>query len=349
MTEQHGFTARDRVLVVAPHPDDEAIATGGALQVARSAGAACRVLVITDGDNNPWPQRWIEKRWHIGGPERARWGAQRRQEALAALEVLGVRTDDARCFGFPDLGLTDLLMAGDGRLDARVAEQLDEFAPTRLFLPALADRHPDHSALHVLLRLALLRRPAPWPRLLTFGVHGAMPGASSFVLELTPAQQDAKRAAIMRHETQMRLSRRRFVAYARRQEPFGEAEATSAPQSDHPVSARIEAGRLGVHIDRERFGDSLRGQALLVVALRSDGVRVQRRIDLQGAHSGRIVDTATNRPAGSVELDPNAAVLQLAMPVDGNWSAAWIKLSRTVPGLFVLDRFGWQTIDCGAS
>jgi LmbE family N-acetylglucosaminyl deacetylase len=55
-----------RVMVLAPHPDDETLATTGLLQQAVSAGAAVRVLFVTDGDNNLWPQRAVERRWQIG-------------------------------------------------------------------------------------------------------------------------------------------------------------------------------------------------------------------------------------------------------------------------------------------
>ena len=60
-----------RILILAPHPDDESLGTGGLIQQALAAGAALRVLFITDGDNNPWPQRFIERRWFINAPERA--------------------------------------------------------------------------------------------------------------------------------------------------------------------------------------------------------------------------------------------------------------------------------------
>jgi len=78
MSEPLRLTAADRVLVIAPHPDDESIACGGLLLAARDADARRRVVTLTDGDNNPWPQRWIEKRWRIDATARARWGARRR-------------------------------------------------------------------------------------------------------------------------------------------------------------------------------------------------------------------------------------------------------------------------------
>src|SRR5689334_8641068 len=99
MSNSLALAASDRLLILAPHPDDESIATGGLIQVAREVGAPVRVIVLTDGDNNPWPQRWIEKRWHIDAAARARWGARRREEARAAMRVLGLEPQDALFFG----------------------------------------------------------------------------------------------------------------------------------------------------------------------------------------------------------------------------------------------------------
>jgi hypothetical protein len=65
MTRPLTFTAADRLLVFAPHPDDETIATGELIQLARASGAVVHVVFATDGDNNPWPQRWCERRLHI--------------------------------------------------------------------------------------------------------------------------------------------------------------------------------------------------------------------------------------------------------------------------------------------
>ena len=41
------IAASDRVLILAPHEDDEAIATAGVIQRALSAGAAVRIIYLT--------------------------------------------------------------------------------------------------------------------------------------------------------------------------------------------------------------------------------------------------------------------------------------------------------------
>src|SRR5881394_2834283 len=72
----------DRLMVIAPHPDDEVLATGGLLQYAHAIGAMVRVIYLTDGESNPWAQLAMEGRWPLTALDRARWGARRREEAL---------------------------------------------------------------------------------------------------------------------------------------------------------------------------------------------------------------------------------------------------------------------------
>src|SRR5207302_4278330 len=102
------FTSKSRLMLVAPHPDDEALACSVILQRAVRAGAAVHVLYATDGEDNPWPQRVVERRWRFKAADRKRWGKLRRVEALVALGTLGVLPADARFLGLPDQGLTDL-------------------------------------------------------------------------------------------------------------------------------------------------------------------------------------------------------------------------------------------------
>ena len=44
----------DRVLVLAPHPDDEVLGTGGVLSEAVRRGIPTRVVFLTNGDSNEW-------------------------------------------------------------------------------------------------------------------------------------------------------------------------------------------------------------------------------------------------------------------------------------------------------
>lgn len=46
------FFNSDKVLILAPHPDDEAIATAGVIQKALKAGSDIKVVFFTNGDFN---------------------------------------------------------------------------------------------------------------------------------------------------------------------------------------------------------------------------------------------------------------------------------------------------------
>ncbi|MEY2538106.1 MAG: hypothetical protein QOG67_1846 [Verrucomicrobiota bacterium] len=224
------FTERSRLMLIAPHPDDESLACSVILQKALRAGAAVRIVYATDGDNNPWPQRVLEWKWRLDGCDREWWGQLRRKEALDALAVLGIRDSDTRFLGLPDQGLTDLLLSGCQRTLALLAQTITEWAPTDLLAPATGDIHPDHSAVAVMLRLVVANllppdlQISPW----SFLVHGnhARFRDNAAVLRQTPKESAIKLAAINCHKTQLKLSRTRFVSYAGRLEGFRAANGT---------------------------------------------------------------------------------------------------------------------------
>jgi LmbE family N-acetylglucosaminyl deacetylase len=84
------------------------------------AGAAICVVYITDGENNPWPQRCLSRRWRLNPRDRQRWAKLRRREALAALGVLGVSPEDARFLGWPDQGLARRFRSDSASVLARL-------------------------------------------------------------------------------------------------------------------------------------------------------------------------------------------------------------------------------------
>ncbi|THD09609.1 PIG-L deacetylase family protein [Rhodanobacter lindaniclasticus] len=220
------FTARTRLLVVAPHPDDETLATGLLLQQVLAAGGEVRILLLTAGGNNPWPQRVLERRWRIGAEDRRRWARRRAAELQQALATLGIAPNALQTLDWPDLGVTELLLRDTGLAVDAVRDAIDRFSPDLLAVPSLHDRHPDHSAAHVLVRLALVGHAAP-PELLAYLVHGHAADRRSRPISPTPAQLAGKRAALQAHRSQLALSGRRLRRLAEREETFLEPDDPS--------------------------------------------------------------------------------------------------------------------------
>lgn len=211
------FTAQTRLLVVAPHPDDETLANGVLIQRVLAAGGTVRVLLLTAGDNNPWPQRWLERRWSIGAAERERWGRRRHAELQEALHRLGLPPAALRALGWPDMGVLDRLLQPGQSAVAEVAGELEDFAPDLVAVPALGDRHPDHGAAHVLVRLALAQTGLS-PMLGTYLIHGRDDGQPELAPDATPAQAAAKQHALAAYRTQLALSGGRLRQLAGRPE-----------------------------------------------------------------------------------------------------------------------------------
>lgn len=218
-----------RLLVIAPHPDDETIATGELIQHVRAAGGAVEILLLTAGDNNPWPQRWLERRLRIGPDERRRWGARRRQEVGRALARLGLPEEALHPLGLPDMGLTARLRDDLPALVRQWSERLAQCRPTLVALPSLADGHPDHSAAHVVTRLAVAQGGGAAPLMLSYLVHGRAEDRGATV-ELPPgaAMHATKLAALDEHRSQVALSGGRMRHLADRPERFRTVEGLTA-------------------------------------------------------------------------------------------------------------------------
>ena len=235
------FTANSRMMLVAPHPDDESL----------RAGAAIRIIYATDGENNPWPQRLLQRKWRLNHSDRQRWGQLRRKEALEALALLGVRPSDVNFLALPDQGLTDLLLHDCRSTIDILARLVTEWAPTHLLLPSIVDTHPDHNALAVMFQLVckhLLPRDQPIS-VSNFVVHGHSPVFLELAGELraSPVETATKLAAIARHKTQLKLARRRFPQYAQRPERFLPVEPGDGNLSDDRL-CRISRDARGLQI-----------------------------------------------------------------------------------------------------
>lgn len=212
-----------RLMVLAPHPDDESLAAGGLIQRALGYGVPVDVVFASDGENNPWPQRVLERRVWIGARQHAAWAARRRAEADAALRALGAERVGVHRLGWPDGGVTWMLLDDTAAMLDTLCGLIRQLRPTLLVLPDLVDRHPDHSAMHVLMEMAFLKLPVDAkPACLGYVLHGrsqlGVPRRAVFALDA--AELARKRAAIAAHASQTALSRGRLMRSAATTETF---------------------------------------------------------------------------------------------------------------------------------
>jgi LmbE family N-acetylglucosaminyl deacetylase len=117
-----------RLVVVAPHPDDEVLGTGALISIAAAAGREILIIAVTDGEaSHPHHEPSVVKRVRMSERSRALW-----ELGLAANPVLRM--------GLPD-------GAVGKHIDALTAQLAQLLGPDDVvFCPWDADGHPDHEA-----------------------------------------------------------------------------------------------------------------------------------------------------------------------------------------------------------
>lgn len=123
-----------RVLVLAPHPDDETFGCGGALSLHAGAGDPVKVVFVTDGAKGD----------SSGEADREKYVELRRAEAIRACACLGVT--DLEFWPYEDRSL-----AGSRGALRRIIELVEDFRPQLVYAPSPMEFHPDHRALCFLL------------------------------------------------------------------------------------------------------------------------------------------------------------------------------------------------------
>jgi len=127
-----------RVLVLAPHPDDETIGCGGSLAIHTRAGDPVKVVFLTNGAAGD----------SSGGFRRDQYVNIREQEAKNACGCLGVT--DLEFWAYDDRSL-----AGSRGALRRLIDLLEVFRPDIVYAPSPLEFHPDHRAACMLLCDAL--------------------------------------------------------------------------------------------------------------------------------------------------------------------------------------------------
>lgn len=330
-------------MLIAPHPDDEALACSVILQQAVRAGAAIRIVYVTDGDDNPWPQRALERRWRLSASDRKRWGKLRRAEALAALRVLDIEPSDVQFLALPDQGLTDLLLRDCNSALTRLIQVIDDWSPTDILVPSLSDIHPDHNAVAVMMRLIFADFVTQGVSQWNYLVHGGSPAFFDRAAQLSPSEVEiaTKRDAIRCHQTQMKLSRRRFLRYATRPERFLRVERESAVWCDGAVDSVCRTHD-NLNVDFRFTADPFRMQRSKFFILGRDSLGRKRacQIRLPGCSADvEMLDCATNHSIGSARFRGHPFSGEFALP---------LHLFSPIHDLFIkVDRRSWFFDEAG--
>lgn len=184
------LTGRRRMVVVAPHPDDEVLGCGGLIHTARCAGIDVRLVSVTQGEAC-YPGT-VADMADIRG-----------REVRAAMRALGVAEDAITALGLADGAVT----ADEPRLCDVLASLI---GPRDLVLGTWEeDGHPDHDATGRAARAAAALRGARYAAYPVWAWHwlpppragGRLRGAARFHLEADA--RDAKRRAMACFESQL--------------------------------------------------------------------------------------------------------------------------------------------------
>ena len=157
-----------RLLVVAPHCDDETLGAGGLIAKARQEGIPVHVVFLTNGDAFPAACVFVNRRIAPVSRDYVHLGEVRQKEALAALHKLGVQQKDVTFLGYPDQGLRALWETNwlpdkpfrspftqrnatprgpycGTNVKKDLVALLEAFQPTDIYVTHPADDHADHS------------------------------------------------------------------------------------------------------------------------------------------------------------------------------------------------------------
>lgn len=195
--------SQDRILILAPHPDDEVLGCGGIIQKAVKMNLPVKVVFLTYGDNNQWSFIVYRKHPVVMPKAVERMGLIRHDEAIQAAKELGLPQEQLIFLGYPDFRTLEIWNShwGDSSPAKGILTEIrevpyknafrpgapykadeilkdlktiiKEFKPTKIFLSHPADHNSDHRALYLFTQIALLDlkkevQPELYPYLIHF-------------------------------------------------------------------------------------------------------------------------------------------------------------------------------------
>lgn len=194
--------SNDRILILAPHPDDEILGCSGIIQEALAKNLPIQIVFLTYGDNNEWSFFVYRKRLVLAPKAVRQMGLLRRSEAIEAAKLLGLTEDHLIFLGYPDFGTFNMwckhwnqsppfkglltrvtyvpysnaFRPNTPYKSEEILKDLEtiiqDFKPSKVFVSHPADHNPDHRALYLFTRVALWElKPEAAPEIYPYLVH----------------------------------------------------------------------------------------------------------------------------------------------------------------------------------
>ena len=203
-------------LIVVPHDDDAVIGMGLTILAALHEKVDIHVRITADG-----------KMGYCSPKEKTTIAKVRAKETINSFRMLGVNTKQVKWLNFKDSQLNSQtgryfatkkspssLKGADGLQNAYTAA-LREVRPTRLFVPTIADLHPDHKLTNSELMISIfhasgtiwpeLGAPTPVPEVVEFAVYCDYPTPPNIQLKVDDATMDKKLESILAYESQTQI------------------------------------------------------------------------------------------------------------------------------------------------
>jgi LmbE family N-acetylglucosaminyl deacetylase len=251
--------AGSRVLIVAPHIDDEALGAGGYAQDAISRGAEVFVVYLTVGEHSR-TSLIANRLTFFATASLNRKGERRLREAAAAWEHAGIPTENLLVLGYPDRGLHRMMVRPDrilrsastGSRVVRIAAAIapgseyraenlvrdlraviELVSPDVIMAPVTSDHHSDHRVAANLVAEALAESDLD-PLSLGYLIHRRpsvrgiryadtfSTGEIWIAFDLEPSIRDGKRRMLSAYRSQRRSPYLRylFASHSRGPERF---------------------------------------------------------------------------------------------------------------------------------
>ena len=249
-----------KILVLAPHPDDEALGCGGAILQHRQQGNEVSVVFLTDG-------RAAET--HVDKTAARAYIELRHQEARAAARILG--------YGEPIFwDIPDRQLNSNESLICKLVDLVKEQGFNVVYAPSVWEIHPDHYAL-AQAAMAMARRCGKTVNLFMYEV--GVPLFPNLLLDITPFI-DKKRQSVGCYASQLqRQDYRRHIAGLNTYRAY-----TLPPHVQMAEGYFCIDGETLEKYPAQQFGVNRQSQELMAM---QDRIRDLEDALTQGAYEGR--------------------------------------------------------------